>query len=75
MLILTRRLGQTICIGDNIRVKILGATGNQIRTGVEAPDDVAVHREEVYDRIRQEATETSERSRSGRHLNGPTKLV
>ena len=75
MLILTRRVGQTICIGDNIRLKILGVTGNQIRVGVEAPDDVAIHREEVYDRIRQEATETSERSRSGRRITGPTKLV
>ena len=55
MLILTRRAGQTICIGDDIRLTILGTIGNQIRVGVKAPDDVAVHREEVYDRIRQEA--------------------
>jgi carbon storage regulator len=55
MLILTRRVGQTICIGDDIRLKILGIAGNQVRVGVKAPDDVAVHREEIYARIRQQA--------------------
>jgi carbon storage regulator len=54
MLILTRRVGETIMIGDNVTVTILGAKGNQARVGVNAPKDIAVHREEIYERIRQE---------------------
>lgn len=54
MLILTRRLGETLVIGDNITVTVLGVKGNQVRIGVDAPLDLAVHRKEVYDRIRQE---------------------
>jgi carbon storage regulator len=53
MLILTRRPGETVMIGDAITVTILGVKGNQVRVGVNAPKDVGVHREEVYDRIRQ----------------------
>jgi len=55
MLILTRRPGETIFIGDEVRIKILGIKGNQVRIGIEAPDAVAVHREEIYDRIKAEA--------------------
>lgn len=51
MLILTRRIGETLKIGDNIDVTILGVKGGQVRVGVEAPDAVSVHRQEVYDRI------------------------
>ena len=51
MLILSRRVDETICIGDDIRVTILGIRGNQIRLGVDAPKEVKVHREEVYQRI------------------------
>ena len=51
MLILTRRSGQTIFIGDDVRVTVLDIKGNQVRIGIEAPDAVAVHREEIYDRI------------------------
>ena len=51
MLILTRRTGETIVIGDDTRVTILGVNGNQIRIGVEAPSQVPVHREEIYRRI------------------------
>lgn len=51
MLILTRRVGETIKIGETIEVTVLGVKGNQIRLGVEAPAEVAVHRQEVYDRI------------------------
>ncbi|HYQ70791.1 MAG TPA: carbon storage regulator CsrA [Gammaproteobacteria bacterium] len=54
MLILTRRVGETLMIGDEVTVTVLGVKGNQVRIGVNAPKDVAVHREEIYDRIRQE---------------------
>ena len=56
MLILTRRVGETLMVGDNITVTVLGVKGNQVRIGVNAPKDVAVHREEIYDRIKQEGS-------------------
>ncbi|MBL7002505.1 MAG: carbon storage regulator CsrA [Gammaproteobacteria bacterium] len=52
MLILTRRVGETIMVGDEVTVTVLGVKGNQVRIGVNAPREVAVHREEIYDRIK-----------------------
>lgn len=51
MLILTRRVSEEVMIGDDIKIKILGVKGNQVRIGVAAPEDVSVHREEIYQRV------------------------
>ena len=63
MLILTRRVGESLMIGDEVTVTVLGVKGNQVRVGVNAPKEVAVHREEIYERIRRE--------RSGESAAGP----
>lgn len=57
MLILTRRVGETIMIGEEVTVTVLGVKGNQVRIGINAPKDVAVHREEIYERIKAEQNE------------------
>lgn len=60
MLILTRRVGETLMIGDEVSVTVLGVKGNQVRIGVNAPRDVSVHREEIYERIKNEQSPDSE---------------
>jgi carbon storage regulator len=57
MLILTRRVGETVMIGENIAITVLGVKGNQVRIGIKAPKDTPVHREEIFERIRKENEE------------------
>ena len=54
MLILTRRVGESVMIGDEVTITVLGVKGNQVRIGINAPKDVSVHRQEIYERIRKE---------------------
>lgn len=59
MLILTRRISESVIIGDNVKITVLGVKGNQVRLGIDAPKSVSVHREEIYDRIQSETDEGS----------------
>ena len=59
MLILTRKVGEALVIGDEINVTVLGVKGNQVRIGVNAPREVAVHREEIYERIQEKGENSS----------------
>jgi carbon storage regulator len=60
MLILTRRVGETVMIGDEVTITVLGVKGNQVRVGINAPKHVAVHREEIYERIKREQHPTED---------------
>lgn len=60
MLILTRRVGETLIIGDNVVITVLGVKGNQVRIGINAPKDVSIHREEIYNRIHQDPDDATE---------------
>ena len=65
MLILTRRVGETLMIGDSVTITVLGVKGNQVRLGVNAPKDVSVHREEIYQRIRREEPDAASTPEGG----------
>lgn len=54
MLILTRRISESIIVGDDVKITVLGVKGNQVRLGIDAPKEVTVHREEIYERIKHE---------------------
>ncbi|MGH8248853.1 MAG: carbon storage regulator CsrA, partial [Gammaproteobacteria bacterium] len=71
MLILTRRIGESLMIGDDVNVTVLGIRGNQVRIGVNAPKDVAVHREEIYERIQMERKGSRDRQSGDGEGLGP----
>lgn len=65
MLILTRRVGETVVVGDEVTITVLGVKGNQVRCGINAPKRVAVHREEIYERIKREELDQAADKASG----------
>mgnify|MGYP003546370589 CR=1 FL=1 len=70
MLILTRRVGEVVMIGNDVTVTVLGVKGNQVRIGVNAPRDVAVHREEIFERIKREEQDGTSRPAKGGNGEG-----
>ena len=71
MLILTRRVGETVMIGNEVTVTVLGVKGNQVRLGINAPKDVSVHREEIFERIKAERSDGDLAPGPGESGNGP----
>lgn len=65
MLILTRRIGESLKIGEEIKITLLGIKGNQVRIGIDAPRDVEVHREEIYDKIKRETRKANRKMPEG----------
>ena len=72
MLILTRRVGESVMIGEEVTVTVLGVKGNQVRLGVNAPKSVTVHREEIFDRIKAEQAGGKDAHTNGSGVNGHT---
>lgn len=70
MLILTRRVGEVLCIGENVTATVLAVKGNQVRIGVEAPKHIAVHRQEIYERIQAEQVGAAERDAIATEFGG-----
>lgn len=75
MLILTRRVGETVVVGDEVTVTVLGVKGNQVRWGINAPKRVAVHRKEIYERIKREELDELDDKSKGVTENGVTAAV
>ena len=72
MLILTRRVGEALMVGSDTKIVVLGVKGSQIRLGINAPKDVKVHREEIYEKINEESSSDSATTVSYTHLTLPT---